>query len=317
MSAVPPTRSACISGAYRMGGCEISTGCSSTTPTAAGLPNGDGVPAGVALRRLKRIESARRFTKGARSFRERQCAVGVMGVHLLARRRYQSRGILGGGRVQIKPDGYLTPDGLTLASPGRELRGEHHLLQRLVERGIRRLEHGQPEPLGLAKGVDDRAHDGMPCHTPAQEFGRIDEFRARKPGRALVQLTVGVDSEPSGFRFEHIGESGGDLIQAVDSQGRIRHERSMEIHAGETIVAAHVRENRAPYKHVHRIHQVRRCPECVVERGIGFVELMRGDVRTGGRDECVGRALRCKCGDKQDEGNREAETAQHGIDYAA
>ncbi len=91
----------------------------------------------------------------------------------------------------------------------------------------------------------------------------------------------------------------------------------MEIHPGETIVAAHVPENRAPYKHLHRIHQVRRCPECVVERGIGFVELMRGDVRTGGRDECVGAALRCECGDKQDEGNREAETAQHGIDYAA
>jgi len=40
-------------------------------------------------------------------------------------------------------------------------------------------------------------------------------------------------------------------------------------------------------------------------------------VCAGGGDESVGGALRCKCGDKQDEGNREAQTAQHGIDYAA
>jgi hypothetical protein len=91
----------------------------------------------------------------------------------------------------------------------------------------------------------------------------------------------------------------------------------MEIRAGETVVAAYVRENRAPHKDVHRIHQVRRCPECSVERGVSCVELARDDVCPGGGDESVGGALRCKCGDKQDEGNREAETAQHGIDYAA
>jgi hypothetical protein len=54
----------------------------------------------------------------------------------------------------------------------------------------------------------------------------------------------------------------------------------------------------------------------VVERGVGFVELTRGDVRAGGRDECVG-ALRSKGGSRKYERGDEQEAAHHSTDYAA
>jgi len=117
----------------------------------------------------------------------------------------------------------------------------------------------------------------MPGHATAQHVGRIREFGTRHPHRALVDLAVGIDSEPTYFRFEHVGESRCDLIQTIDAKRRIQDKGRVEIHSGETIAAAHVFENRAPHKHVHCVHQVRRGAECVAKRGVGFVERLAAD----------------------------------------
>jgi hypothetical protein len=55
----------------------------------------------------------------------------------------------------------------------------------------------------------------------------------------------------------------------------------------------------------------------VAKRGVGFVELTRGNVRVSNRYECVGTTLRSKRGSRKYKRGDQQETAQHGIDYAA
>ena len=118
-------------------------------------------------KRVAALAFSRLIRAVERLLRQGERAVGAMGAQLLTSRRDQGRGVHGSGRVEIESHGHRAAHRMTLAPRGRELRGEHHLLQGHVERRIRRLEHHQSERLDLAKTIDRGVYDCMARHAAA------------------------------------------------------------------------------------------------------------------------------------------------------